>query len=82
MTKKTVLCYLGLACLLSNCSSDPSDSDEIMEEVILQELRTLIPRPAFKNTLIELNIDDMADGSANTANIANVSSCYERQRYF
>lgn len=45
-----------------------------MDEVMIPLVRTLIPDLAFERALIELNIDDVADGSVITADIANVTS--------
>lgn len=75
MKNTSVLLYLFLACVLSNCSSDGDDSNDEMEVIIVpQEARTAIPDVAFERTLIELDIDDVEDGSVATADIQMVTS--------
>ena len=74
MKKTSVLLYVCLVCLLSNCSNDSDDSNDEMEETMLQPARTAIPDEAFESALIELNIDDVEDGSVITEDIAMVTS--------
>jgi len=74
MKKTNVLLYLCLVCVLSNCSNDSDDSSEDMEEIILPKARTAIPDVAFERALIELNFDDVEDGSVITEDIEMVTS--------
>lgn len=70
-----VLFYLSLAFVLSNCSNDgddPANETEIIN--VPQQARTSIPDVAFERALIELNIDDVEDGSVVTEDIATVTS--------
>lgn len=74
MKKITVLCYICLVCVLSNCSNDSNVSDEEIEKEIVPPARTLIPDVAFERALIELNIDDVEDGSVVTDDIKTVTT--------
>lgn len=74
MKKTRVLLYLCFICVLSNCSSDSNDSSDEMEETMLQQPRTAIPDEAFERALIELNFDDVEDGSVLTKDIELVTS--------
>ncbi|NNE02068.1 MAG: hypothetical protein HKN52_02795 [Eudoraea sp.] len=74
MKKVKVLLYVCLVFILSNCSNDSNDSDQEMEETMLPVARTAIPDVAFERALIELNIDDVEDGSVVTEDIAMVTS--------
>ncbi len=56
--------------LLVSCNKDSAyGNDEEEREAAPQ--RTLIPDSAFEKSLIELNLDDVEDGSVLTSNIAN-----------
>ena len=74
MKKISLLFYLSLTCALTNCSNDSNDSNEERDEVIIPQVRTQIPDVAFERVLIELNIDDVEDGSVVTEDIKGVTS--------
>ncbi len=74
MRKTSVFLCVCLVCMLTNCSNDADDSAEVMEESMLPQARTTIPDVAFEQVLIELNLDDVEDGSVVTKNIETVTS--------
>ena len=74
MRKTSVLLYVCLVCMLTNCSNDANDTAEDVEETMLPKARTIIPDVAFERVLIELNFDDVEDGSVVTEDIAMVTS--------
>lgn len=74
MKNTPLLLLIILVGIISSCSSDSTNSSEEMEEVIVIPPRTMIPDAAFETALIELNIDDVADGSVLTEDIKDVTS--------
>ncbi len=74
MKKTSIVLYICFALLLSNCSNDSDDSKEGMEEIVLPKARTVIPDAAFERALIELDFDDVEDGSVVTEDIQKVTS--------
>ena len=67
------LCVCATSIFLISCGSDDADTTtEMIDPVIPEAQRTLIPDPAFEAALIELNLDNELDGSVVTENIEDV----------
>ena len=76
--KRNILFVLtAMWCVFTACSTDNASEEEVETLTLTEEEpapppRTAIPDPAFENVLIELGIDNEADGSVLTASVVDV----------
>ncbi|WP_297796137.1 hypothetical protein [uncultured Eudoraea sp.] len=70
---RKIYCALPLILLLLSigCSSD--DDNIPQDDIPIIESRTVIPDVFFERALIELNVDDVEDGSVLTSSIENIA---------
>ena len=75
MKKKMIFILTLSLFVIAGCSNDSesdTDPDMMMDDDSPMEARTLIPDVAFERALIDVDIDDVEDGSVATAAVAVV----------